>query len=192
MKIEKSNSTLSMGRLAVLFVPETTSFVLEDVIITGKENDFMMLFQAMRGHPNLEELVWKNVTFEDPAVDANCLIGVVLASCSKLTRFKLDAVDIALSAIKCLNLSDNLIEVSIVNHEFTDDQAREVASTLVANKTLETVEFWGDYVTDKGSKSVGARLSLNKNIQTVKLSHDGKVIMLGHEAEQQTSSAIAA
>lgn len=199
MKIEKSNATLNMAQLAILLKPETTSLVLDNVTMTGNDDSYHFLFQAMRGHPSLREILWSNVIFQDPAVDQNSLISVVLASCSELVRFKLDNVEISTSALKCLNLSSSLTDVVIVNHEFTDDEVKEVAGALVTMKSLENIEFWGPYLSDKAIKSVGGRLSLNKNIKTVKLEEYGEIIQLDEggksrpePTDKKTSSAIAA
>lgn len=191
MKVEFSNQSISFTRLADRLQDHISSLVLTNVKLTGDDDDLYDFWKVLRGHPSLTEFLWSNVTFEDPNADVDRLMSVLFVSCPRLSRVVLDNVPVSASAIKAVEFSRTLREVSLSNDHFSDQDACIIAGVLSRNTHLEKVDFRGNDLTEEGNKAFAACLKLNKSIQDVFLEKEGDALAVRNKLHRQNSASAA-
>ena len=191
MKVEISNKCTSFAQLAESLHDSVSSLILNQVKITGDDDALYDFWKVLRGHPNLSEFSWSNVTFEVPDTDVSRLVSVLFAACPKVSRVVLDNMHVSVAAIKTSEFCTSLREVSLRNDHYSDEEAAVIAQALSRNSHLEKVDFRGNDLTEQGRKAFEACLALNKSIESLALTNGGETRPKNDKRRQQNSASAA-
>lgn len=191
MKVEISNNSTSFTHLAELLHDNVSSLILNHVKIAGDNPALYDFWRVLRGHPNLAEFSWSNVTFEDLEADVSRLVSVLFVACPKLTRVVLDNMHVSVGAIQSAEYCTHLREVTLSNGHYSDEEAAGIAQALSRSSHLEKVDFRGNDLTEQGLQAFPACLSLNKTIQNLTLTDGGETRAKSDKFRRQNSASAA-
>ena len=134
---------------------------MTNVEISGDEDDSFDFARAIRGHPELENVILTNVTLTEEGMNLDCIVEMMLVSCHNLHHIKLDNVPVRAKSCGTLVYCESLTKLALPNNGFNDVDAKLIATSVESNKSVTSVDLSGNKISDAGCKSL--RLCLEKN-----------------------------
>lgn len=170
ISVDKSHTTTSFKELADLVQPDNIKVLrLDNVAISGDEDDEFHFGRAVRGHPSLEELSLTNITL-DKGMTLDSVIEMMLVSCHELHTLKLNGVPVRAKSCATLAYCETLTTLVLSNNGFNDIDAKMIADSVESNQSVVSVDLSGNKISDVGCKSLRLCLEKNTTIAEIKLS----------------------
>lgn len=175
--VEITNESVTFATLAsrVEKDDDIEVFRLKDVKIGGGESEMIRFAKSFRGHPSLEEFSLANVTVTDAAVDLEQIISIVLVTVPNLEKVRIEETKVPNSALATIGFSVTIKELLMPNCNLSDDDITEISSAIAQNKSLETVDFSGNDLSDAGSLTMSTALAKCTSLHVLRLDGNGKI-----------------
>jgi hypothetical protein len=164
--IEYTNTSVSFAELvtAVKSNDYATAFRLNQVVISGGEDDCVDLSRALRGHPCLKEFSLIDVSCEAEGVDLSQVVSMVLITLPKLEILKAERTTLTAAALTTVGFCSSLKMLILPNNGLTDKDAVTLGDALAASHSLQLLDLRGNKMTDVGCATfanvIGKSMSL--------------------------------
>ena len=174
-KIHISDSEMSFKDLTTLMemTGNVSSFTLEDMALSGDEDDEFALSRVFRGSPHLREFSLTNIT---SSVSLNQVVCMILASCPRLETIKLENAPItSKGALQAIGFCPTLKNLFIPNSNLKNEDAATVAEAAAQCCSIECIDISGNDLSDLGCVAFSKALGKSTSLRDIKLEGNGQI-----------------